>query len=393
MNPRESSSHFPADQTHRSASSAVPESVLAGLQVRLEAYRQARATPFAPTDLEAALRDPRWEIRCAAAEHLTSSSPQAQLEQVLDDEEYCVRQAAVRALGRMGSAAPLELFHSRLRDDAWQVREVVLLTAVEYGISLPAALLEDACHDESAAVRQAAREAREHCIRAQDTPSWLSRVLPFVERKKTAMSVQTDPARTAQPPSITARRRSFSPLKAGTLVATLVLALGVLSAAGYSLGWWFPLLGNAAQYTPINQEQTINGVTVRLLKVYLDKGRTVVVYDILSPSADPHSFVDGGSTITSTYPQKTGALPGGGEVQIDKQDPRLRHLYTVYRPFVVPADVSTLRVTWTLEVFQPNETLPKVAPQPLSFTFSFTAPFHQVDNQQIIDPFKSGAAA
>ncbi|MGZ3667035.1 MAG: DUF4179 domain-containing protein [Ktedonobacterales bacterium] len=207
------------------------------------------------------------------------------------------------------------------------------------------------------------------------------------------MSVQTGPARTAQPPSITARRRSFSPLKAGTLVATLLLALGVLSAAGYSLGWWSPQLGNATQYTALNQEQTINGVTVRLLKVYLDKGRTVVVYDILSPSADPHSFVDGGSTITSAYPQKTGALPVGGEVQVDKHDPRLRHQFTVYRSFVVPADVSTLRVTWTLEVFQPNETLPKVAPQPLSFTFTFTAPFHQVDNQQIIDPFKSGAAA
>lgn len=361
-------------------SSPVPEGVLAGLQARLEAYRQARATAFTPAELEAALRDPRWEIRCAAAEHLTRFSPQVQLEHALNDEEYCVRQAAVRALGRMGSAVPLELFQSRLRDDAWQVREMVLLTAVEYGIPLPAALLEDACQDESAQVRQAAREAREHCIRAQDTLSWLSHVLPFVERKKTTMAVQTGPARTAQPASIMARRRTFSPLKAGTLVATLLLALGVLSAAGYSLGWWSPLLGSSAQYTTINQEQTINGVTVRLLKVYLDRGRTVVVYDILSPSAD-HSFKDSGSTITSAYPQKTGALPGGGEVAIDKHDLRLSHQFTVYRPFVVPADVSTLHLTWTLQVFQPNETLPKVAPQPVSFTFTFTAPFHQVDNQ------------
>lgn len=361
-------------------SSPVPEGVLAGLQARLEAYRQARATAFTPAELEAALRDPRWEIRCAAAEHLTRFSPQVQLEHALNDEEYCVRQAAVRALGRMGSAVPLEMFQSRLRDDAWQVREMVLLTAVEYGIPLPAALLEDACQDESAQVRQAAREAREHCIRAQDTLSWLSHVLPFVERKKTTMAVQTGPARTAQPASIMARRRTFSPLKAGTLVATLLLALGVLSAAGYSLGWWSPLLGSSAQYTTINQEQTINGVTVRLLKVYLDRGRTVVVYDILSPSAD-HSFKDSGSTITSAYPQKTGALPGGGEVAIDKHDLRLSHQFTVYRPFVVPADVSTLHLTWTLQVFQPNETLPKVAPQPVSFTFTFTAPFHQVDNQ------------
>lgn len=392
MKPHESFSQFASDQPRRAVSPQVPEAVLAGLQVRLEAYRQARTTSFTPADLEAALRDPRWEIRCAAAEHLTSSSPQAQFEQALNDEEYGVRQAAVRALGRMGSAASPELFQSRLRDDAWQVREMVLLTAVEYGIPLPAALLDAACQDESAEVRQAARDAREHRTRAHDTPSWFSRVLPFVERKKTAMPVQTDPAPTAQSPSGTARRRSFSPLKAGTLVATLLLALGALSAAGYSLGWWSPQLGSSVQYTAINQEQTNNGVTVRLVKVYLDRGRTVVVYDILSPSAD-HSFIDGGSTVTSAYPQKTGALPGGGEVQIDKHDPRLRHQFTVYRPFVAPADVSTVSVTWTLEVSQPNETLPKVAPQPLSFTFTFTAPFHQVDNQQIIDPFTSGAAA
>jgi hypothetical protein len=132
------------------------------------------------------------------------------------------------------------------------------------------------------------------------------------------------------------------------------------------------------------------------LRVYLDQGRTVVVYDILSPSAT-QPYMDGGSTITSDYPQKSGALPGGGEVQIDRQNPWLRHHYSIYHPFVTPGNTSTLTATWTLEVIQVNETpsttLPKTAPQSLSFTFTFTAPFHQVDNQQIADPFEVGAAA
>jgi hypothetical protein len=58
---------------------------------------------------------------------------------------------------------------------------------------------------------------------------------------------------------------------------------------------------------------------------------------------------------------------------------------------VTPANVSTLTATWTLEVSQPNETLPKTAPQPITFTFIFSAPFHQVDNQQIADPFSTSA--
>jgi hypothetical protein len=163
-----------------------------------------------------------------------------------------------------------------------------------------------------------------------------------------------------------------------------------LTAAGFGLGWWPPLLGDPAQYTTIGQEQTVNGVTVRLLRVYLDQGRSVVVYDILSPSADQR-YVDGGTTLTSDYPQKSGALPGGGLVKIDERDPRLTHQYTTYHPFVTPTDVSALAVTWRIDVIQPNETLPKTAAQPLSFTFTFTAPFHQVDNQQIADPLKTGA--
>lgn len=195
------------------------------------------------------------------------------------------------------------------------------------------------------------------------------------------------------PPSSSAtRRRRFSPVKTLALVATLLLTVGILTAASFSLGWWSPRLGDSTQYITIGQEKTINGVTVRLLRVYLDQGRSIVVYDTLSPSAD-QPYVYGGSTLTSDYPQKTApaAQPGGGEVRIDRNDARLRHEYIVYHPFVTPANVSTLTTTWTLEVIQPNETLPKTAPQPISFTFTFTVPFHQVDNQQITDPFSASA--
>jgi HEAT repeat protein len=366
--------------------------MLAGLHARLDAYRQARASSFTPRELEAALRDPRWEVRCAAVGHLDASSPRTLVELALDDEDDSVRQAAVHALGRMGASAPPELFQKTLRDSSWQVREMALLTASESGIALPAALLEEALQDGSEPVRQAAREAREQMTRAQDTPSLLSHVVLTVgERKTPAMSQQSGPALMTPPPSSATRRRWYSPVKALALVATLLVTVGVLTAAGFGLGWWPSLLGDPAQYTTIGQEQTVNGVTVRLLKVYLDQGRSIVVYDILSPSADQR-YVDGGTTLTSAYPHKNpGALPGGGVVKIDQHDARLTHEFTTYHPFATPADISTLAVTWTIEVAQPNETLPKTAPQSLSFTFTFTAPFHQVNNQQIGDPIKMGA--
>jgi HEAT repeat protein len=365
--------------------------MLAGLQARLDAYRQARARSFAPDELEAALRDPHWEIRCAAAEHLDATSPRALVEMALDDEDDSVRQAVVRALSQMGPPAPAELFQKTLRDSAWQVREMALFAASESGIALPETLLDEALHDDSEPVRHAARVAREQMTRAQDTPSLSPAVLTIGERKTPAMSTQSGSALMTPPPSSATRRR-FTPVKTLALVATLLLTIGILTAASFSLGWWSPRLGDSTQYTAIGQEKTINGVTVRLLRVYLDQGRSVVVYDVLSPSAD-HPYSDGGSTLTSDYPQKPAAQPGGGEVRIDGHDARLRHEYTVYQPFVTPANTSTLAVTWTLEVIQPNETLPKTAPQPITFTFTFTAPFHQVDNQQIADPFSVSAGA
>jgi hypothetical protein len=365
--------------------------MLAGLHARLDAYRQARASVFTPLELETTLRDPRWEVRCAAAERLDASSPRAQVELALEDKDASVRQAAARALGKIGPAAPVELFQKTLRDSAWQVREMALLTASESGIVLPAALLEEALQDESEPVRHAARVAREQMTRGHETPAPSHVVLALGERKTPAMSPETDAALMTPPPSSATRRRRFSAVKTLALVATLIVTVGVLTAAGFGLGWWPPLLGDPAQYTTIGQEQTINGVAVRLSRVYLDQGRSIVVYDILSPSADQR-YMDGGTTLSSVYPQKyPGALPGGGVVKIDQHDARLTHEFTTYHPFATPADVSTLGVTWKIEVVQPNETLPKTAPQPLSFTFTFTAPFHQVNDQRISDPIKMGA--
>jgi HEAT repeats len=375
----------------QSAPAQTSGAMLAGLHARLDAYRQARASTFTLMELETALRDPRWEVRCAAAEHLDASSPRALVELAFDDEDDSVRQAAVRGLGRIGASAPIELFQKTLHDSAWQVREMALLTVRESGIALPEALLEEALHDESEPVRQAARVARAQMTRAQDTPSLSRAVLKVGERKTPVMSQQTDAPLMTPAPSSATRRRRFSPVKTLALVATLLVTVGVLTAAGFGLGWWLPLLGDPAQYTTIGQEQTANGVTVRLLRVYLDQGRSIVVYDILSPSADQR-YVDGGTSLTSAYPQKNpGALPGGGVVKIDQGDARLTHEFTTYHPFATPADVSTLTVTWRIDVIQPNETLPKTAPQPLSFNFTFTAPFQQVNNQHIADPIKTGA--
>ncbi|GHO82699.1 HEAT repeat domain-containing protein [Dictyobacter formicarum] len=365
-----------------------PETLSVGLQARLEAYQQARANLAMSEELEKALSDPRWEVRCAVAERLSAQSPRRHIESALNDKDHCVRQAAVRALGCAGSDAPLDLLQERLRDEHWQVREVTLLTAGEFHLLLPISMIEDLLHDESEPVRQAARYALERLQDEKDRVASLP--IHLLERTKPSLFARSTPKLSVPASNSPTRRRRFSPLKAGLLAAALLVVFAALSAAGFGLGWWSPLLGNPDQYTTLNQEKTIDGVTVRLLKVYLDQGRTAIVYDTFSPATkDP--FRQDGSTLTSAYPQTQGAVTGGGYVQIDKQDPQLRHIYTVYKAFVVPASVDSLTVTWTVTMVSGE---PKLGTgHSLAFTFSFSAPFHHVNDPHVTDPYKSGAGA
>ncbi|HTK06233.1 MAG TPA: HEAT repeat domain-containing protein [Ktedonobacteraceae bacterium] len=382
----ELSDQIPSQAERHPETTQAPSTLLAGLNQRLKEYQQTRSSTS--LDLETALQDPRWEIRCAALEHIDLRSSLPLLEQALNDEDEAVRQVAVRLAGRLGDDAPLALLQSKLQDEAWQVREMVLLTAGEYRLALPASALQAALNDGSEVVRQAAHYASERLMvqQAGTTPSHTNKSL--FRRNELAMSTHTQFTQNASP-NVKPRRRLLSPLKIGILAATLVLVLGVLSAAGFALGWWSPQLGNPDQYTRIAQEKTIDGITVRLLKVYLDQGRTVIVFDILSPSTDKIAL-PGTSTMTSSYPQKQGEGRGGYN-QPDKQEPRLRHHFIVDSPFEVPANVQKLNITWTLAVDKVNavtsDTDKKVPPETVSFTFTFTAPIHHVDNKKITYPF------
>lgn len=347
-----------------------PPSLLAGLNQRLMEYRQFSCSDA--ISLEEAQQHPNWEVRCAALMCEGERISPRDLEHVLHDEDYIVRQTAVHTLARLGAAdTSLKLLEDSLQDKAWQVREMALLAAGAYQLPLSASNLRTASQDKSEPVRRAAGYASAHLKWDQDsTRISVSQVEPLVPGK---------------------RRRKVAPLRVGLLAACLVLILATLTAAGYGLGWWSPLLGSATQYTTLNQELTIKGVTVRLIKAYADQGRVIIVYDTLNASPDGLLVEPVG--ITSSFPLRSNNVKGGGGyIQIDQQNPRLRHSFVVYDPLAVPAAVQTVRLTWTLDLFSIKNS--KVKEPPVhegTFTFTFTLPFHHENRQDITLPFGMGA--
>lgn len=87
--------------------------------------------------LTAALHDPAWYVRAAAAQALGKMRgriPVDELVQAVSDEDESVRAAAVWALGQAGIDAPVEPLLTALRDPAWLVREAAELALDELNL-------------------------------------------------------------------------------------------------------------------------------------------------------------------------------------------------------------------------------------------------------------------
>ncbi len=140
----------------------VPETLLKGVQQRLEQRRVYLEAQMPAEERLAALQHPQWEIRAAAVHALGQQgreAPRDLLLAALHDEHRLVRAAAVRALGRLGALTPVEQLILALRDSAWEVREMAVLTLAE--LERPAtdalqALLQSALQDQHSSVREAA---------------------------------------------------------------------------------------------------------------------------------------------------------------------------------------------------------------------------------------------
>lgn len=113
-------------------------------------------------DLVAKLKSDSWEERVAAVRalgKLETAVPMDMFVPILHDEDTTVRSAAVHVLGNMGKRTPLHWLVEALQDPDWHVREVAVLALGKQGQRVPNEVLMTALHDIDGSVREAARFA------------------------------------------------------------------------------------------------------------------------------------------------------------------------------------------------------------------------------------------
>lgn len=314
-----------------------PASLLRGVEARIDQYKRYLSTPLSQEELSQALRHEQWEVRCAALERL----------------------------GMWDEPVAADLLAYVLHDENPNVRATALHILEQKRIYLPEPLPR--------------QEQRDH--------SWLSF---STERKETPMSslqpsseIQA-PANTTHPQLVGAgpralRRKLFQGMRLVSMIAILVIVIGAVTAAGF--GWWDNAFGNPNLYTEVNQQQTHQGVTIEITKVYADKGRTIIAYNTFS-SDSSKQYVPDDMDITGSAPQKQATIEATyGEKGI--------HYYMVQPPFLVGANVNTLTITfnigYVLVVPPVHDTTPTLTGP---WHFVFTVPFHHVNNTQISDPLQ-----
>ncbi len=392
-----------------------PDTLVKGLEDRLTAYNDVCSMTFTAESMATALAEGQWERRCAAVKQVRlckDTSIEQQLEwlaQTLDDDSHFVRMAAVQELAGIKSAVTLKLLFSALADDNWQVREMAVLSCgsmkfidqVEHGLlrqQLERAL-DDPSHDVRSAAQMALQQQEQYTFVTTSLPNQSmaqpdsAHSLPMVgiamERKAQSMlqpvatSSKKDETLSIEPlGSARKKRLSWRYLVAASAVAVILIAS--LTAATLGFGWWNMVFGNPDLYATVNQQQTFNGVTIRITRAYADEGRTVIAYDI---SANDHSkqYYPNNYDLTGSFPQKESPLSG---TEGDPGHDHVVHYYMVVAPFLVPAGTNTLTLDWTIPellVVQPGV---GKQPGPLAgqWHFSFTIPFHHENNHQLPDP-------
>ncbi len=151
----------------------VPASLLPTVLQRLGlAPEQARPEPSLD-ELRVQLRSDDWVVRVAtvrAVGKLGSAIASELLLSVLDDQDSSVRAAAVQALGSVGKRVPLHRLVAALRDTDWHVRETAVLALAKQGPHVSKEVVMTALHDTDAAVREAAQFAL-HSLALEESAS------------------------------------------------------------------------------------------------------------------------------------------------------------------------------------------------------------------------------
>lgn len=140
----------------------VPSSLLPTVLHRLGLTPEQALSEILVDDLIARLKSDDWEVRVAAVRALGKLNTGASVEllaSALDDEDGSVRAAAVHALGNVGKQVPLQGLVAALRDFDWHVRETAVLALGKQEQRVPDEVLTIALHDKDVSVREAARLA------------------------------------------------------------------------------------------------------------------------------------------------------------------------------------------------------------------------------------------
>src|SRR5581483_834173 len=149
-----------SEQPHRVNQGDTSVSPISGIPSILSTFGLGKAIYFADTQQAVgALNNEEWAIRVAAVRALGKMGERALVDALvtaLSDEHEAVRAAAARSLGIIGEHAPIAPLVMALNDSSWHVRSASVMTLGKLGERAPLAPLVMALNDTDESVRAAA---------------------------------------------------------------------------------------------------------------------------------------------------------------------------------------------------------------------------------------------
>src|SRR6266702_6350967 len=123
-------SHNDDNSRGLSKDAEVPSSLLPNVLQRLGLTPEQALSELSFDDLATRLKSDDWKVRAAAVRALGKRDADAPIEllvPVLDDEDESVRAAAVHVMGKAARQASLDRLVAALHDTDWHVRETAVL--------------------------------------------------------------------------------------------------------------------------------------------------------------------------------------------------------------------------------------------------------------------------
>ena len=152
-----------SNNTRGSAGNAqVPSSLLSTVLHRLGLPPEQSRSELSFDDAKVRLTSDDWEVRVAAVRalgKLDTAASVALIVSALDDQDGSVRAAAVHVLGNLGKQASFGRLVAALHDADWHVRETAVLALGKQGQRVSHEVLLTALHDTDGSVQEAARLA------------------------------------------------------------------------------------------------------------------------------------------------------------------------------------------------------------------------------------------